>query len=88
MISVMGYAIQGQGHYSRWNRSGVWQPVFGVLAHDADNEFVLIDLTIIRSHWQMPELHRTGVLFAVFAPRPGSKNRDDARLADTLPGQT
>ena len=36
--------------HSRWSRSGVWQRVFEVLAQDADNEYVLIDSTIVRAH--------------------------------------
>jgi transposase len=35
---------------SRWSRSGVWQRVFEVLAQDADNEYVLIDSTIVKAH--------------------------------------
>ena len=36
--------------HSRWSRSGVWQRVFEVLAQDADNEYVLIDSTIVKAH--------------------------------------
>jgi transposase len=36
--------------HSRWSRRGVWQRVFEVLAQDADNEYVLIDSTIVRAH--------------------------------------
>lgn len=36
--------------HSRWSRWGVWQRVFEVLAQDADNEYVLIDSTIVRAH--------------------------------------
>ena len=37
-------------HHPRWSRWGVWQRVFEVLAQDADNEYVLIDSTIVRAH--------------------------------------
>ncbi len=36
--------------HSRWSRTGVWQRVFKALAHDADNEYVMIDSTIVRAH--------------------------------------
>lgn len=36
--------------HSRWSRWGVWQRAFEVLAQDADNEYVLIDSTIVRAH--------------------------------------
>ena len=36
--------------HSRWSRWGVWQRVFQALAQDADNEYVLIDSTIVRAH--------------------------------------
>ena len=36
--------------HSRWSRSGVWQRVFEHLAQDADNECLMIDSTIKRTH--------------------------------------
>ncbi len=36
--------------FSRWNRSGVWEQIFKVLADDADNEYAMIDATIVRAH--------------------------------------
>ena len=36
--------------HSRWSRSGVWQRVFEVLAQEADNEYAMIDSTIVRAH--------------------------------------
>ena len=36
--------------FSRWNRSGVWQQIFSVLAEDADNEYAMIDATIVRAN--------------------------------------
>lgn len=37
-------------HHSRWSRTGVWQRVFEALAQDADNDYVLIDSTIVKAH--------------------------------------
>ena len=38
------------GRFSRWARSGVWARVFEHLAGDADNEYAMIDSTIVRAH--------------------------------------
>lgn len=36
--------------HSRWCKSGVWERVFKALSQDADNEYVMIDSTIVRAH--------------------------------------
>jgi len=36
--------------FSRWAKSGVWQRLFEALATDADNEYAMIDSTIVRAH--------------------------------------
>jgi len=36
--------------HSRWSKSGVWERVFKELADDADNEYAMIDATIVRAH--------------------------------------
>ena len=36
--------------HMRWSRSGVWQRVLDHLAKDADNEYAMIDSTIVRAH--------------------------------------
>jgi transposase len=36
--------------FSRWAKSGVWQRVFQHLAAEADNEYAMIDSTIVRAH--------------------------------------
>ena len=36
--------------FSRWAKSGVWQRIFQHLAVDADNEYAMIDGTIVRAH--------------------------------------
>ena len=36
--------------HMRWSTSGVWEKVFRHLAADADNEYAMIDATIIRAH--------------------------------------
>ena len=36
--------------YRRWCESGVFLRIFGMLAADSDNEFVMLDATIVRAH--------------------------------------
>jgi len=36
--------------FSRWAKQGVWARIFRYLANDADNEYALIDSTIVRAH--------------------------------------
>ena len=36
--------------HMRWSKSGVWEKVFQQLAVDADNEYAMLDSTIIRAH--------------------------------------
>jgi len=36
--------------HTRWSESGVWKRVFEHLAEDADNEYAMIDSTIVRAH--------------------------------------
>lgn len=36
--------------HSRWSKKGVWERVFKLLSQDADNEYAMIDSTIVRAH--------------------------------------
>ncbi|MFO1082585.1 MAG: IS5 family transposase [Reyranellaceae bacterium] len=36
--------------FSRWAKRGVWRGMFELLAADADNEYAMIDSTIVRAH--------------------------------------
>jgi transposase len=36
--------------FSRWAKTGVWERIFRHLAADADNEYAMIDSTIVRAH--------------------------------------
>lgn len=36
--------------HTRWSRSGVWKRVFEQLADDPDNDYAMIDSTIVRAH--------------------------------------
>jgi len=36
--------------HSRWSQRGVWERIFKLLAADGDNEYAMIDSTIVRAH--------------------------------------
>lgn len=36
--------------FSRWSESGVWENLFNRLSADADNEYAMLDSTIVRAH--------------------------------------
>ena len=36
--------------FSRWAASGVWARVFAALSADADDEYAMLDATIVRAH--------------------------------------
>ena len=36
--------------HSRWSKKGIWKRIFKILAKDADNEYAMIDATIVRAH--------------------------------------
>lgn len=58
--------------FSRWAKAGVWEGVFSDLAIDADNEYAMIDSTIVRAHQ-----HSAGA-----QKKPGRTKRLDAPEAD------
>lgn len=46
--------------FSRWAKAGVWQKVFEVLSHESDNEYAMLDSTIVRAHQHSAGKKRTG----------------------------
>jgi transposase len=36
--------------FSRWAKSGVFERIFKLLSSDPDNEYMMIDATIVRAH--------------------------------------
>src|SRR5829696_1834450 len=45
-----GCGLKVQRRFSRWAKTGVWERVFQHLAAEADNEYAMIDSTIVRAH--------------------------------------
>jgi transposase len=58
--------------HTRWSKSGVWKRVFERLADDPDNEYAMIDSTIVRAHQ-----HSAGAKGGI-----RRKRRSDAARAD------
>ncbi len=73
-----GDPIQVHTRWSRWAETGVWKKVFDVLAADADNEYAMIDSTIVRAHQ-----HSAGA-----QKKPAKTKRSAARAADGAPRST
>ena len=38
--------------FRRWAKAGVWERVFADLIHDPDNDYVMLDSTLVRAHQQ------------------------------------
>jgi putative transposase len=53
--------------FSRWCHAGVWETVFDALTADRDNQYLMLDSTIVRAHRQAasgkggPRIRRWGV---------------------------
>ena len=45
-----GDGVKVHRRFTRWAISGVWRRIFQHLATDADNEYAMIDSTIVRAH--------------------------------------
>jgi len=58
--------------FSRWAESGVWERVWRHLAEDADNEYAMIDSTVVRAHQ-----HSAGA-----QKKPARTRRSGGRAAD------
>ena len=56
--------------HSRWAKKGVWQRVFEALATDADNEYAMIDSTIVRAHQHSAGAKKGGSPMSAQKPTP------------------
>jgi transposase len=68
---LFGDPINVHKRFSRWAKSGVLGRIFRNLAEDADNEYAMIDSTIVRAHQhsagaqkKMEKTRRSGALEA------------------------
>ena len=61
--------------FNRWSKQGVWQKVFTHLAKEPNNEYALIDSTIVRAHRS-----------AAGARKKGQTNRSTTRTSASVSG--
>ena len=72
--------------FSRWAKGGVFERIFKLLAEDHDNEYVMIDATIVRAHQHSAGARKKTVrkpsagLVAGRAPRARRRVRQSVRL--------
>lgn len=38
--------------FSRWSKAGIWEKVFVDLSKDRDNQYLMLDSTLVRAHQQ------------------------------------
>ena len=48
------YGMWKSGHkrFTRWARAGVWERVFASLTADPDNDYLMLDSSLVRAHQQ------------------------------------
>ena len=56
--------------FSRWAASGVWESLFKALADDPDNEYAMIDATIVRAHQHSAGARKKGASTKPFSFLP------------------
>lgn len=56
-----GYWKAVHTRHGRWAKTGVWARLFRALAADADNEYAMIDATIVRAHQHSAGARKKGV---------------------------
>ena len=60
MPERFGDGINVQRRFSRWAQKGVWEALFKALIEDPDNEYAMIDATIVRAHQHSAGAHKKG----------------------------
>lgn len=62
--------------FSRWSESGVWENLFKVLADNPDNEYAMIDSTIVRAHQRSAGAqNKTAATLPKPAPEAGRRQK-------------
>ncbi|HYS84786.1 MAG TPA: IS5 family transposase [Bradyrhizobium sp.] len=69
--------------FSRWAQSGVFERIFKMLASDHDNEYMMIDATIVRAHQHSAGARKKTGAQAIGRSRGGLSTKI-ATLADAL----
>src|SRR6266446_7663581 len=61
--------------FSSWAASGIWESLFKTLADDPDNEYAMIDATIVRAHQHSAGARKKGVATKPSAARAAALRR-------------
>jgi len=56
----LGHCKAVHTRLSRWAKRGVWERLFKALASEADNEYAMIDSTIVRAHQHSAAARKKG----------------------------
>ena len=75
-----GDPIKVHTRFSRWAKSGVWERVLSQLAADADNEYAMIDSTIVRAHQHSAGAKKDGEDQAIGRSRGGLSTKIHATV--------
>lgn len=51
--------------FTRWAEKGVWERIFKHLTKDRDNEYIMIDSTLVKAHQQAATLKKKIRLWGV-----------------------
>src|SRR3954449_13214154 len=74
-----GCGVKAQTRFSRWAKAGVWERVFRHVAADADNEYAMIDSTIVRAHQHAAGTPKKPAMTG-YRPQQGRADHQDPRL--------
>jgi transposase len=69
--------------FSRWAKTGVFERIFKMLASDYDNEYMMIDATIVRAHQHSASARKKNGVQAIGRSRGGLTTKIHA-LVDAL----
>src|SRR5712671_3160245 len=78
-----GYWKSVHQRFSRWAKSGVFERAFKLLASDLDNEYMMIDATIVRAHQHSAGARKKNGAQAIGRSRGGLTTKVHA-LVDAL----
>ena len=60
--------------FNRWSKQGIWQRIFEQLSKDANNEYAMIDATVVRAHRSAAGARKKGAV-------PKHRNKGKASVA-------
>ena len=64
--------------FNRWSKKGIWQQLFEQLSSDPNNEYALLDSTVVRAHRNASGALKKGAL----PSSPGQSKRLEAAAVD------